>query len=593
MKRSEVVFMKFNHKLNEYMELLSCTAKELCNLSGISAASFSRYRNGERVPELGTKSFEALCGAIAQVAARKDIPDITADSVKASFLACEDFVSTDKAILRQNFNTLLATLNINLSRLCQYTNYDASAIFRIRNGTRNPGNVEQFASAVASFVAREMQTPSEIAAVAELIGCDANKIYDLSVRHSRIKGWLLERQVQEETGNDSVAEFLRKLDEFDLNEYIKVIKFDELKVPTVPFQMPTSKTYFGIEEMMESELDFLKATVLAKSMAPVTMYSDMPMKEMAKDPDFPKKWMFGMAMMLKKGLHLNQIHNLDRGFDEMMLGLESWIPMYMTGQISPYYFKNTQNNIFLHFLKVSGTAALSGEAIAGYHADGKYYLTKSKREVEYYRKRAEEMLKNAYPLMEIYRSERAKELNTFLLSDAEKPGRRRSIYSTLPLYTISDELLDRILTRNGIEADQKEHIRNHAAVQRQKVLSVLSSETLEDEIPTFLPEEFRERPPVLELSTLFYETDIPYREEEYAAHLRETRAFAEQNPNYTVECSTTHAFHNLQILIHEGQWAMVSKGKAPTIHFVIRHPKLCSAIENFIPPITETVAKSK
>ena len=400
--------MKFNHKLNEYMELLSCTAKELCNLSGISAASFSRYRNGERVPELGTKSFEALCGAIAQVAARKDIPDITADSVKASFLACEDFVSTDKAILRQNFNTLLATLNINLSRLCQYTNYDASAIFRIRNGTRNPGNVEQFASAVASFVAREMQTPSEIAAVAELIGCDANKIYDLSVRHSRIKGWLLERQVQEETGNDSVAEFLRKLDEFDLNEYIKVIKFDELKVPTVPFQMPTSKTYFGIEEMMESELDFLKATVLAKSMAPVTMYSDMPMKEMAKDPDFPKKWMFGMAMMLKKGLHLNQIHNLDRGFDEMMLGLESWIPMYMTGQISPYYFKNTQNNIFLHFLKVSGTAALSGEAIAGYHADGKYYLTKSKREVEYYRKRAEEMLKNAYPLMEIYRSERAR-----------------------------------------------------------------------------------------------------------------------------------------------------------------------------------------
>lgn len=111
-------------------------------------------------------------------------------------------------------------------------------------------------------------------------------------------------------------------------------------------------------------------------------------------------------MMLKKGLHLHQIHNLDRSFDEMMLGLESWIPMYMTGQISPYYFKNAPNDVFLHFLKVSGIAALSGEAVAGYHSDGKYYLTKVKREVEYYRKRAEEMLKNAYPLMEIYRSER-------------------------------------------------------------------------------------------------------------------------------------------------------------------------------------------
>jgi len=43
----------------------------------------------------------------------------------------------------------------------------------------------------------------------------------------------------------------------------------------------------------------------------------------------------------------------------------------------------------------------------------------------------------------------------------------------------------------------------------------------------------------------------------------------------------------LQIFIHEGQWVMVSKGKAPAIHFVIRHPKLRSAIENFIPPVTE------
>ena len=77
-------------------------------------------------------------------------------------------------------------------------------------------------------------------------------------------------------------------------------------------------------------------------------------------------------------MHLHQIHNVDRSFDEMMLGLEGWIPMYMTGQISPYYFKSAQNDVFLHFLKVSGAAALSGEAIAGYHADGRYYLTKAK-----------------------------------------------------------------------------------------------------------------------------------------------------------------------------------------------------------------------
>lgn len=578
--------MKFSEKLNDYIEQLSCTGKDICNLSGISAASFSRYRNGERVPELGTKPFEDLCCALAQISAQKGKLQITADAVKKAFVSCDDFVSTDKELLRKNFNALLSALNVNLTQLCQYTNYDASAVFRIRNGSRKPGDAERFASAVASFVTRTMQMPSEIAAVAELIGCDIDEIYDLSVRYAKIKSWLLKQPVQKAESN-SVSKFLSKLDDFDLNEYIKVIKFDELKVPSVPFQIPSSKTYFGIKEMMESELDFLKSTVLSKSSAPVIMYSDMPMKEMAKDPEFPKKWMFGMAMMLKKGLHLHQIHNLDRSFDEMMLGLESWIPMYMTGQISPYYFKNAPNDVFLHFLKVSGIAALSGEAVAGYHADGKYYLTKVKREVEYYRKRAEEMLKNAYPLMEIYRSERKNELNAFLLADIKTAGKRRSILSSLPLYTISDELLNRILTRNNIDAELKEKITEYAKTQRQRIKIILENERIEDEIPDFVQENFTKSPPMLELSGIFCEEDIPYNEEEYTAHLKESMAFAEQNPNYTLKCSTAHAFNNLKIIIHEGQWVMVSKGKTPAIHFVIRHPKLRSAIECFIPPITE------
>lgn len=578
--------MKFSEKLNDYIEQLSCTGKDICNLSGISAASLSRYRNGERVPEFGTKPFDDLCCALAQISAQKGKLQITADAVKKAFVSCDDFVSTDKELLRKNFNTLLSALNVNLTQLCQYTNYDASAVFRIRNGSRKPGDAERFASAVASFVTRTMQTQSEIGAVAELIGCDIDEIYDLSVRYAKIKSWLLKQPVQKAESN-SVSKFLSKLDDFDLNEYIRVIKFDELKVPSVPFQIPSSKTYFGIKEMMESELDFLKSTVLSKSSAPVIMYSDMPMKEMAKDPEFPKKWMFGMAMMLKKGLHLHQIHNLDRSFDEMMLGLESWIPMYMTGQISPYYFKNAPNDVFLHFLKVSGIAALSGEAVAGYHADGKYYLTKVKREVEYYRKRAEEMLKNAYPLMEIYRSERKNELNAFLLADTKTAGKRRSILSSLPLYTISDELLNRILTRNNINAELKEKIKEYAKTQRKRIKKILETERIEDEIPDFVQENFTKSPPMLELSGIFCEEDIPYNEEEYTAHLKESMVFAEQNPNYTLKCSTAHAFNNLKIIIHEGQWVMVSKGKTPAIHFVIRHPKLRSAIECFIPPITE------
>ena len=44
---------------------------------------------------------------LAEIAVQKKLPDITAESVKASFLACDDFVATDKEVLRQNFNTMM------------------------------------------------------------------------------------------------------------------------------------------------------------------------------------------------------------------------------------------------------------------------------------------------------------------------------------------------------------------------------------------------------------------------------------------------------------------------------------------------------
>lgn len=120
--------MKFNQQLNEYMEVLSCSAKDICNISGISPASFSRYKNGGHVPELGTKSFKNLCKAISKLAKDKGIE---IGNVSKAFIECEDFVAADKELLRQNFNTLISALDINLSQLSQYINYDTSAIFKL------------------------------------------------------------------------------------------------------------------------------------------------------------------------------------------------------------------------------------------------------------------------------------------------------------------------------------------------------------------------------------------------------------------------------------------------------------------------------
>ena len=82
--------------------------------------------------------------------------------------------------------------------------------------------------------------------------------------------WLLNGEAGQ---TDSTFSFLEKLDDFDLNDYIRAVRFDQLKVPTVPFQLPSFKVHYGLENFRQALLDFLKSTALSRSRERVFMLS--------------------------------------------------------------------------------------------------------------------------------------------------------------------------------------------------------------------------------------------------------------------------------------------------------------------------------
>ena len=115
--------------------------------------------------------------------------------------------------------------------------------------------------------------------------------------------------------------------------------------------------------MEDGIIAFLKTTAISRPSRDAVMYSDHPLDHCTQESDFPEKWMKGLAAMLLKGVHIHMIHNIDRPFREMMLGLEAWVPVYMTGQITPYCFDHTRENIYHHLIMVSGSAAIVGDAV--------------------------------------------------------------------------------------------------------------------------------------------------------------------------------------------------------------------------------------
>lgn len=575
--------MNFKEVLNEYLKELNCSSKKLSNESGLSESVISRYRSGERTPVKNSEQLNKLTKALFNIAKDNGKNKYTLDKIVSDFniaLPSDDF---DYTTFSNNLNTLITSLNINTHEMSKYIVFDASHISRIRYGKAKPSNPVEFSNKICSYILNRYKNPDDINNLTMIIGCKKSDLSNEKI-YSTLFNWLTSEIVPVK---NQISDFLHHLDSFNLDDYIKVIKFDELKVPSIPFYKAKTKHYYGIEEMKQGELNFFKGTVLSKSKEDIFMCSDMPMEDMAKDIDFGKKWMFAIAMCLKKGHHLNIIHNLDRPFNEMMLGLESWIPIYMTGQISPYYLSNLKNNIYNHLNYVSAAATLSGECINGFHNKGMYYLTTNKNEIEYYKEKSDLLLKKAKPLMEIYRESNIKEYHLFLKKDENIECDRTRYISSLPLFTISDELLIKILKRNKLTKEEIDKIIKYKNNEFKYMNSILKKNKVFDYIYVIKENEFISDTPSLLLNNLFIDKTINYTYKEYIEHLKLTNEYAKNNKNYNVLTEKDKTFKNITITILKNNHVIISKNSNPTIHFVIRHPKLVAAIESFNPLVKE------
>ena len=575
--------MNFKEVLNKYLKELNCSQKMLSESSGLSETVISRYKSGERTPVKNSEQLTKLTTAIFNISKKMSKKQYTLDKIENDFNKVLQNDNFDYTTLSNNLNILITSLKISINEMSKYIVFDSSHISRIRYGKAKPSNPIEFSNKICTYIFNRYNNPDDINNLMTIIGCKKNDLSNNNF-YNTLFTWLTSESIQVK---NQINNFLYDLDSFNLNDYIKAIKFDELKVPSIPFYKAKSRHYYGIEEMKEGELNFFKATVLSKSKEDIFMCSHMPMEDMAEDVSFGKKWMFAIAMCLKKGHHLNIIHNLDRPFNEMMLGLESWIPIYMTGQISPYYLKDSKNSVYNHLDYVSGNVALTGECIKGYHNKGMYYLTTNKNEIKYYKGKSELILKKAKPLMQIYRENNIKEYELFLKNDEEIPCDRTRYLSSLPLFTISDKLLNKMLKRNKFSKTDIDKIIKYKKEELKYMNNILKRNKVNDYIYIIEENEFKNDPPSLSLNNLFIDKKIKYTYNEYIEHLRQTKEWSKQEKNYELNYVNDKTFKNITITFIKNHYVIISKSSNPTIHFVIEHPKLVEAIENFSPIVKD------
>ena len=570
--------MEFADVLKLYLYKTKCTAKELSAASGISASALSRYRSGKRIPK--QEQIEKLiCGFVRL--AGGNAPELDEATIRDAFSAYSKKPKLDYQAISKKLNAAIDALDISVSGLSKALSFDSSYLSRIRSGQRKPADMDKFIIETAGYIARTY-SPS---AIAGLIKEPAEELVPVGRCASKLCSWFSSETMRH---SDYFGELLHQLDAFNIEKYMSNVHFSQAVQAREPEMLSLPKYYYGFDEMKKGELDFFRTVASSGANTAVYMCNSIPMEALTLDTAYMRAWMQSIAMMIMKGADIHIIHDVDRPSDEMMLGLMSWIPLYMTGKVTSFYLPDASNRIYCHTDYVSDNAALYGECITGYHNEGKYCLTQSETDLDYYKRRAQRLFSKAKPLVKTYRAENQESFFNFENSEVLSDGTRYNLHSSLPIYTLPKDVLESMLENNCFEESNKEAVRSYISLQKEKTETILKSAAICDEIYVLSEEAFEKEPVYLSLSGMFLEKGLRYTYHEYLRHLAATRQFAEAHSGYDLHTDAVQIFRNIQIQVNAGKWLIVSKNNAPAIHFVIKHTKLIRAFEDFCRPAAKS-----
>ena len=158
---------------------------------------------------------------------------------------------------------------------------------------------------------------------------------------------------------------------------------------------------------------------------------------------------------------------------------------------------------------------------------------------------------------------------------------RREKLSAVRIIAGEEELLLSILKRHHASEAETERLLLSLRKAKEQTEQILRHSEITAAVPELSETEFSDDPLRLALTDTFCHADYAYTYAEYQAHLQQTKAFAESHSRFTLLPQKSAIFRNIRIKIKLHEWVMISKSNAPVVHFVVRHPKLVAAIENY------------
>ena len=600
----------FTERVNALFELLGATNAEIAKFAGCDRSLISRLKNGNRTPKPSSNSTAKLIDGIYMFADEKSEIDKllsaiscssknpTSDIIKEHILlylyegyseypqsAQQHKKKSETEFIRfyetkmaygTKLNAVINIADISNVRLSKMLHIDASTISRFRKGLRIPKANRQLTNDICNVLFERIWKLGRISELLKIAGIPTDLSDDKEECYLRFCDWLCD--FKEEDTNSFVENLLDNISTFSADIKTPLPGFNEA-VPTKILQ-DKGTVYFGTDGIRTAVLRFL-GNVIKNKTKELLLYSDQNMDWMTHDIAFLLKWQALMRDCVKNGVRIKIIHNINRNLDEMTNAINSWMPIYMSGMIEPYYCKkhsesNFSNTIFL----CPGMACISSVHALGCEDKGIYRYDTDENVLKVHEIYYKKLLSMSKPLVNIYR-----EQNNPIHSDGNGIT---AILGTLSLATMPKTLIKSIIRRNGLDETSARKILSEWGTKSQFLSDELKNGFVHECICPAEDEALFNGKIPIDIQSAY----LTYNPQEYKEHIKNVIALSENHPNYRFYALPDTPFTNADLVVSEKS-AAVTRLLPPQTTFVFSHPSMCEAFSGYVNHLKEQYKQDK
>ncbi len=595
--------MNSTEKLKLIFDFLGASNSELSKISGIDPSLVSRYRNGIRQPSLSSKQFLNLCDGMAKYAVEKSLwknlyklyglPNAESPETALQKYICmppdvepcnsiHGIEPTVNAVngFGEKLNLMMEVLNVSNVMLAKAICIDTSLVSRLKSGKRIPKKSRDLIESISCYILKRIKSLNMINELSIALGIPIEIIEKGSHEFiEMLSDWLLSTP-----------------DTTNINPYFAV---DNLQMPAPLLQpkhapdmnlianikppMNTTK-FLGDEGIQKALIALLNKVNTTDTPLVLKFFNDSNSDWLL---NASPSYMATLSYLFTNANNNNKasyqiIHNLYRSTHTLGLGIQTWLPMYMTGLVEGYYYSTAPSEKFHHTLIIAqDTAAIFASHVAGTEKNCVYFYTEDPDIISHLDIQYNALLERSKPLSHKITRNNYKDYLLHLVRSTNSCITFKTLFKCPSINTMHPQLFSKIINSKSMllsKGDKKqliEYQRNYSHLQELRLKTNRIVEFI------YFPDlnELAEQKVMLNLSEFLIKEQIPYSIDEYTEHIQHLLQLL-KHENYHIVPLKGYPLDRLGLIIKEPSDASFIVNSDFIIHIDI--PKVAVGLDSFL-----------